>query len=371
MSSSFDNYQVVPYQTDIIGVPPSLVHTSQQMLSSCGEFLPSHFDQNEANYISRWNPTLYGASEADILSLPRNLFDQAMASPHNFQPSSLFPQTTSEVYQFTDRHVMCPPQPQYVGDRYGFRDDVFSVDHAPAIASCPGNTPNAPLEAVVNTNINNINVVHYPLHLNHSTSSSFMEFLRLHTEGYGDFLECVDDVAHSVEFTKAREFSQASNFKEWGKHFTPTASSFKKGGITNRCSPKYTLTTVLPRLAQTTTSLTADRRMDNTTSSAIAIGNHQKHQQLCQNENNDLVSMNHTNAERKRRRRERKCIAELRTLVPNIRKTDKVTILEDTIKFIKELQSKLHELQRLISSNDEVRLTINGGCDPCFEVHQF
>ncbi|KAI5058575.1 hypothetical protein GOP47_0026745 [Adiantum capillus-veneris] len=54
----------------------------------------------------------------------------------------------------------------------------------------------------------------------------------------------------------------------------------------------------------------------------------------------------HMFAERNRRRKQGDCISLLRTLVPNITKRDKVTILERTIEYLKEVQSLVHDLQR-------------------------
>ncbi|KAH7428675.1 hypothetical protein KP509_09G011200 [Ceratopteris richardii] len=148
--------------------------------------------------------------------------------------------------------------------------------------------------------------------------------------------------------------------------------------LLNRCSPQHESRTQLPKVAEKlqqqnlTTALkgelvasSAGRRgvqpqpvksLDaDCISSENSSGDDHHHQQ--DKEMNDLAAINHMYAERRRRKRQRECFAELRKLVPNIRKRDNVTVLEHTIIFIKELQSKAAELERLYSLKYELLAT--------------
>ncbi|KAH7428683.1 hypothetical protein KP509_09G011800 [Ceratopteris richardii] len=87
-------------------------------------------------------------------------------------------------------------------------------------------------------------------------------------------------------------------------------------------------------------------------SSGNSSGNYHQQQK---DETNDLTATSHMYTERRRRKRQRECFTKLRTLVPNIRKKDKVTtVVEHAITFIKELQNKVDKLETLISLKDEV-----------------
>ncbi|KAH7428679.1 hypothetical protein KP509_09G011500 [Ceratopteris richardii] len=143
----------------------------------------------------------------------------------------------------------------------------------------------------------------------------------------------------------------------------------------HRCRPQYESSTELPKVGEKlqqqnlTTALkgesvasSAGRRGvkpqqvksldEDCISSGNSSGDHHHHQQ--DKEVNDLAAIDHMYEERRRRKRQRECLGELRKLVPNIRKRDKVTVLEHTIMFIEELQCKADELARLYSLKDEL-----------------
>ncbi|CAN4079847.1 unnamed protein product [Withania somnifera] len=58
-----------------------------------------------------------------------------------------------------------------------------------------------------------------------------------------------------------------------------------------------------------------------------------------------LQAQDHVLAERKRRERLTQCFIALSTLIPNLKKLDKATVLEDAIKYIKELEEQVKTLE--------------------------
>ncbi|MCO5594163.1 hypothetical protein L7F22_048186 [Adiantum nelumboides] len=84
---------------------------------------------------------------------------------------------------------------------------------------------------------------------------------------------------------------------------------------------------------------------------------------------NEAAAKQHMFAERNRRRKQGDCLTLLRTLVPNITKRDKVTILGRTIEYLNELQSIAHDLQeqnerlqKTIAARDQLENVQMGSC---------
>ncbi|KAI5058457.1 hypothetical protein GOP47_0026627 [Adiantum capillus-veneris] len=83
-----------------------------------------------------------------------------------------------------------------------------------------------------------------------------------------------------------------------------------------------------------------------------------EHAAACIEQTNEAAAANkqHMFAERNRRRKLVDCISRLRSLVPNITKRDKITILERTVEYLKEVQSFVHDLQQ---QNHSLQKSIN------------
>ncbi|KAH7428665.1 hypothetical protein KP509_09G010700 [Ceratopteris richardii] len=156
--------------------------------------------------------------------------------------------------------------------------------------------------------------------------------------------------------------------------------------LLDRCSPQYESGTKLPKLGEKlqqqnlVTALKGElvassagrrgvkrRQVESLDADCISSGNSSgDHHHEQDKEMNDLAAINHMYTERRRRKRQRECFADLRKLVPNIGKVSEHSFRNmyglyiyfvyrhHTIMFIKELQSKADELERLYSLKDEV-----------------
>ncbi|KAH7387944.1 hypothetical protein KP509_16G050000 [Ceratopteris richardii] len=324
--------------------------------------------------------TLYSCPVSDAASsLLGNLHFQPTLSLHDQQKNSFFAQPMAQAYEFTDNHPMTQS------------DTMLSVRYTPVIPMGSQNTIQSGLvESLPSSEFGRSNITHdqYSAH-SHLLATPSIQYDSLDNVCSHDSFPCLDRIGHRMGFNKPAESTQCSSFRKWGKHLLPTATTFRTGGPINRCSLKYVLRIHLPKLAEKmqqqalrtarTGAVVADCAGARTTQHcqagpvgvhSISSGNmNDKHYQPRKNEVDDLIATNHMYAERRRRKRQRECFEELRTLVPNIKKRDKVTILEHAIKFIKELQNKVDDLERLISLKEALLAGNLGNSEDAYDLH--
>ncbi|KAH7428684.1 hypothetical protein KP509_09G011900 [Ceratopteris richardii] len=341
-------------------------------------------------------PTLYSSSVSDAaLSLTENLPYQPWFSLHDLQKNSLFAQSMAQAYQFTDNHPItqsddvisapCAPlipissQDSIQNGEDGVVEALLSSVHCDPLIpiSSQNSIPSGEdgiVEALLSSKFNRSHITHESSSHSDLLATSLMQYDALYNTCSQNLFTPVDRIAHRTGFIKPTESSQCSSFRKWGKHLPPTARSFRTEGAINSYSPKYVLRIRLPKLAEKMQqqALRSTRTGTSVVNSAgtqasshwqaasvdvhrISSGNSSgNYHQQQKNETNDLTATSHMYAERRRRKRQRECFTKLRTLVPNIRKKDKVTVLEHAITFIKELQNKVDELETLISLKDEL-----------------
>lgn len=114
--------------------------------------------------------------------------------------------------------------------------------------------------------------------------------------------------------------------------------SWKKGGLCSYRNPRYgNSQRMLKKI------LFGVPRMHGTSSSEYKVDGERK-DKLCRPETDEIAS-SHVLAERKRRERVNEGFCALKSLIPSIDKVDKVSILDDTIKYMKELERRIEELE--------------------------
>ncbi|KAH7428562.1 hypothetical protein KP509_09G007100 [Ceratopteris richardii] len=307
-------------------------------------------------------PLLYSSSASDFVSsLPRDPFHLSFHDPQ--MSHDLFAQPAAQVYQFTNNNHISRSE----GAVSGYHAPIIPTDSQNDIA-------NAVIEAPVSSQLNRSHISHEPSVHIHSLANSIMQVNPLVDTYSHDIFTPVGRIDHRMDFDKPTDVPQCSNFQKWGRQSPTTAETSTMRGTLNMCSPKYVLRMHLPMLAEKMqqqaskaalpcalvtngigTGATQHRQVVSVDSDSISSGNSSgDHHQQQRNDVNDLAAINHMYAERRRRKRQRDCFAELRTIVPNIKKRDKVAVLEHTITFIKELQRKVDELERLHSLRDEL-----------------
>ncbi|KAH7428677.1 hypothetical protein KP509_09G011300 [Ceratopteris richardii] len=258
------------------------------------------------------NPTLYSASAADdVISLARNLFHQARLSADDLQLSTFLSAN------------------QLIKTNRAIESEVVVPSHHTPSTSAHSQKPiaNAVSEAVVNSKLHRSGITDKTSSHTHLLSMSLMQTDAI--ENRHPLNRCSPQYASLIQLPKVL-----------GESYKQNLTTAIKGELLASNAGKRAV---------------KHRQVESGDANCISSGNNSgdyHHQQ--DKEMNDLAAINHMYAERRRRKRQRECFAELRRLVPNIRKRDKVTVLEHTIMFIKDLKSKADELERLYSLKDEL-----------------